>query len=625
VKQSTKYKVLVVEDEGLIARDIAGRLEALGHEVVGVASTAEEALEHAPAADIVLMDIQIDGPTDGVKAAAQIRERYHVPVIFLTAHADRATLDRAKLAQPFGYIVKPLAHASLHTSLEIAVYKHHVERQIEEREAWLRTTLSSVAEAVIVTGVDGRVLMMNHAAQTLTGWIQPEAEGQPVSKVVQLIDSDSGTPADDPVPLAILRDAPVTLGRNVQLLARGGRQMIVEGSVAPVKTAGAAIGAVLSMRDVSARRWEERQLQLSQKMEAAGRLAAGVATEFANHLATIRNQSEQLLRQFAGYSPMRGALEEIQQAAGAADQIMRRLASFGTRQVGHPKVLSLNAILRRMSKLIESVAGERVEVAMHPDRMADKIHADAAQIEQMVMSLVMHACAAIPARGRLLIETGNVEIPIGGRMTAYVMLSVTHSGLEADLDKMFEPVAGAEQSLGLSIAHNIVTEHGGLLSVQPTSDDGWRFEALLPRSPALPVLSHPEGSLVHPAGPPSILLIEDRDPVRAQLHNFFEANGYNLIEASDAAEAIALGEVHEGELDLLIVEAAEADRAATALRRAHPSLAVLRIVNRPEETGRQEDAPGEISIPFTQTALLDRVGALLGSRAGVESASAKMA
>jgi len=609
--QSAKsYKVLVVEDEGLIARDIAGRLEALGHEVVGIASTSEEAMKQAPAAEVVLMDIQIDGPADGVKAAAQIRDRHHVPVIFLTAHADRATLERAKLAGPFGYIVKPLGHASLHTSLEIAVYKHRMERQLEEREAWLRTTLSSVAEAVIVTDVGGRVLMMNHAAQSLTGWTLPEAEGQPVSKVVALIDLDSGAPADDPVPLAILRDAPLTLDRNVQLLARGGRQMIVEGSVTPAKAAGAAIGAVLSLRDVSARRWEERQLQLSQKMEAAGRLAAGVSNEFADLLATIRNQSEHLIRQFAEYSPARRALEEIQRAAGTADQIMRRLAGFGTRRMGHPQVLSLNAILRRMSKLIESVAGARIEIAIHPDRLAGKVHADPAQIEQMMMSLVMHACAAIPERGRLLIETGNTEVLIQGRLTSYVMLSVTHSGFEADLDKLFEPAAGVEDGLGLSIAHNIVTEHGGLLSVQPISRDGWRFEVLLPPSVSPALLPRPESSLADPIAAPSILLIEARNPVRAQLHNFFEAHGYNLIEASDAAEAIALAEVHEGALDLLIVESAEADRTANALRRAHPSLAVLRIVDRQE----QENAAGEIRAPFTQAALLDRVSALLGAR-----------
>jgi PAS domain S-box-containing protein len=609
VTQSAQsYKVLVVEDEGLIARDIAGRLEALGHEVVGIASTAEEALDQAAAAEIVLMDIQIDGPTDGVNAAAQIRERYHIPVVFLTAHTDRATLDRAKLTEPFGYIVKPLAHASLHTSLEIAVYKHRMERQVEEREAWLRATLSSVAEGVIVTDVGGCVLMMNHAAETLTGWIQPKAQGQPISKVMPLIDPDSGAPADDPVPLAILRDAPVALGRNVQLLAPGGRQRTVEGSVAPAKAAGAAIGTVISLRDVSAQRWEERQLQLSQKMEAAGRLAAGVSNEFGNLLGTIRNHSEQLVRQFAEYSPVRRALEEIQQAASAADLITRRLAGFGTRQVGHPEVLSLNAILRRMSKLIESVAAGRIEIVMHPDRMAGKIHADAGQIEQMVMSLVMHACAAMPEGGRLLIETGEAEIPLHGRMTSYVVLAVTHSGLETEIDKLFEPAAGAEDGPGLSIAHNIVTEHGGLMSVQPTSDPGWRFEALLPRAITTVLLPRPEGSLPDPIGAPSILLIEERDPVRAQLHNFFEVHGYNLIEASNAAEAIALAEVHEGTLDLLIVESAEADTAAGALLGAHPALAVLRIVDQPE------NAPGEIRAPFTQAALLDRVSALLGSR-----------
>ena len=114
----------MVEDEGLIAHDIGRRLESLGHEVLGPAATAEEALALAPGADIVLMDIRIDGPRDGIDTALEIRARHHVPVIFLTAHADRATLERAKQAGPFGYIVKPLGPASLQTSIEIAIAKH---------------------------------------------------------------------------------------------------------------------------------------------------------------------------------------------------------------------------------------------------------------------------------------------------------------------------------------------------------------------------------------------------------------------------------------------------------------------------------------------------------------------
>src|ERR1700736_3113676 len=139
------YKVLVVEDEGLIAHDIATRLQALGHEVVATVATAEEAVEQAAGADLVLMDIRIDGQRDGIAAAQEVRARHHIPVVFLTAHADRATLDRAKAADPFGYLVKPLGPASLHTSIEMAIYKHCLERQLEEQEAWLRTTLASGA------------------------------------------------------------------------------------------------------------------------------------------------------------------------------------------------------------------------------------------------------------------------------------------------------------------------------------------------------------------------------------------------------------------------------------------------------------------------------------------------
>src|ERR1700686_3691801 len=107
------YKVLVVEDEGLIAHDIAARLKALGHQVLGTVATADDAVEQAAGADVVLMDIRIDGKRDGIVAAQEVRARHHVPVVFLTAHADRITLERAKAADPFGYITKPLGPASL--------------------------------------------------------------------------------------------------------------------------------------------------------------------------------------------------------------------------------------------------------------------------------------------------------------------------------------------------------------------------------------------------------------------------------------------------------------------------------------------------------------------------------
>jgi len=603
--------VLVVEDEGLIAHDISTRLTAMGHEVVGNASTAEEALEMAAEADIVLMDIRLDGPVDGVEAAARIRERYRVPVVFLTAHSDRLTLDRAKVTGAFAYLVKPIAHASLNTAIEIALYKHRTERKLEEREALLRTTLSSVGDAVVVTDDRSRVLMLNAAAEILTGWKQEEAEGKPVLRVLGLVDIESGEPAEDPVPLAILKDAPMPLDRTSQLISRGGFQMRIEGSAAPVKASGIALGTVLTFRDVSARLWEEKQLRQAQKVEAAGRMAARVSEEYASLLANIGIQSEALLRQFGEYSPARQSIEEIQESAAAAEALTRRLTRFGTRQsTGQPEFLSLNGMLRRMSKLIESVAGARIEVSIRPSPAAGKVRVDAAQLEQAIMNLVLHACTLMPEGGQLLIETGSADLPRFDPVASYVTLNIAHTGQEPDLEKLFEPASVGEDGLALAMVHGIVTEHAGYISAQPTSQ-GYRYEVLLPRAAESPLLE----ANVEPGGVPSVLLVDYRERVRSQLHNFFEAAGYNLLEAVDDQEALALGEVHDGSLDLLVVEASDADRIGAALRKNHPGLETLRIVD------RLETASNEIRRPFTQAALLEKAAQLLEKRGVSEVAT----
>jgi two-component system cell cycle sensor histidine kinase/response regulator CckA len=600
---SRSCKVLVVEDEGLIALDISNRLTALGHEVLGTASTAGEALEKASQADIVLMDIRIDGPVDGVEAAGRIRQKYHVPVVFLTAHSDRVTLDRAKATGAFGYLVKPIAHASLNTAIEIAIYKHRMERKLEEREALLRTTLESVADGIVVTDHLSRVLMLNAAAGKLTGWTHAEAEGKPVLRVLGFVNIESGEPAEDPVPLAILKDAVMPLDPTCQVVSRSGSQVRIEGSAAPVKASGVALGAVLTLRDVSARLWEEKQLRQAQKVEAAGRMAARVSDEYTTLLANIRNQSEQLLRQFGEYSPARRSIEEIQESAATAEALTRRLAGFGTRQASEqPEILSMNAMLRRMSRLIESVAGPRIELAMRPSPVAGKVRVDAAQMEQAIMNLVLHACALMPEGGQLLIETGNAELPRPGSVASYVTLNIAHTGREPDPDKLFEPSSIAEGGLALAMVHGIVTEHAGYISAQPTSL-GCRFELLLPRAMETLLDAGAE-----PGGVSTVLLVDYRERVRAQLHNFFEAEGYNLLEAVDDQEALALGEVHEGSLDLLVAEAADADRIGAALRKNHPGLQVLRIVDQMEASSDQ------ICRPFTQTALLERASQLLAAR-----------
>jgi two-component system cell cycle sensor histidine kinase/response regulator CckA len=589
-------KVLVVEDEGLIAHDIANRLEGLGHTVVATCGTAAEAVEHAAEAEVVLMDIRLDGPKDGITAAGEIRDRYQIPVIFLTGQSDHATIERAKAAEPFGYIVKPLVSASLQTSIEIAIYKHRMERELAAREAWLRTIFGATADAVIVVDPESRIVMLNRTAEVLTGWVQQQALGKPLAGVLRL---EEETERFDPVALAMLRDEAVGLGASARLVSRSGRELMVEGAAAPVRASGMVLGAVLTLRDVSARRWQEQQLRQAQKLEAIGRLAAGVAAEYTGLLAVIRNQAEQLVEHFGDYSPARKAAERIAETAAEAQRLNRKLEAMGARQVGPTEILSVNGMVRRTAKLIESLLGAGVELSIRLDPSAGKIQGDPERMEQVLMGLVMHAASRMPGRGRLEIATSPVEMPQAAGPMRHTMLTLSHTGEEADPEKLFEPASMEDDGVTMSMIHAIVTEHGGYVSVRPAGEGGWCFEVLFPSAadPALLISAVPSPG----ANAPTVLLIEPREALRVQIHNYFEANGYNLLEAADRSEAEAIAEVHDGQVSLVI--AGPDDVGVLG------EVKTLCMVDGPERSEY------EIRRPFTQQELLERARRLIGARA----------
>ncbi|HSN56034.1 MAG TPA: sigma 54-interacting transcriptional regulator [Candidatus Sulfomarinibacteraceae bacterium] len=155
--------ILIVEDESLVARDIQNRLTKQGYSFAGWACSAEEAIAQVESSspDLVLMDINLKGPVDGIEAAEQIRQRFDVPVVFVTAFADQETLNRAKIADPFGYILKPFSERELHSTIEIALYKHRIDRSLREQRAFLEALFQSVPVAVAVIADDGRVRMVN--------------------------------------------------------------------------------------------------------------------------------------------------------------------------------------------------------------------------------------------------------------------------------------------------------------------------------------------------------------------------------------------------------------------------------------------------------------------------------
>jgi two-component system, cell cycle sensor histidine kinase and response regulator CckA len=247
----TKASILVVEDESIVAKDVRSRLQRQGYEVTSIVATGEDAIDHAgkERPQLVLMDIMLKGTMDGIAAAEIIRQRYDIPVVYLTAYADDQTLQRAKITEAFGYLLKPFEERELQITIEMALFKFDTERRLRQHEQWLAATLSSMGEGVIATDRDHRITFVNPIAELLTGTPQADAVGKPLGEVFRTEEEDdaSGHGRSGPRP-------------RVLMAANGARIPIDENSSPLQAATGETGGLVIVFRDVTSRRIFERRL-----------------------------------------------------------------------------------------------------------------------------------------------------------------------------------------------------------------------------------------------------------------------------------------------------------------------------------------------------------------------------
>ncbi|MDG2124610.1 MAG: response regulator, partial [Verrucomicrobiales bacterium] len=258
-------KILVVDDERIVAEDIMECLRGIGCEVCGTAKSGVEAIEkaelHRP--DLVLMDIVLQGQMDGVEAATVIREEWGIPAVFLSAYSDPGVLDRAKKIGPLGYVVKPFDEAGLRTTVEVALHRLSMDAMVKESGDWFATTLESIGDGVVATDVEGRVSFVNRAAERLTGHSAGELTGEMVEAAVELFDEQNYSRFEGVVAEALDSGKAVEL-KSAVLVGASGKNVPVDVSASPIRDSdGDLVGAVLVLRDAT----EKRQTEAEAKMQ----------------------------------------------------------------------------------------------------------------------------------------------------------------------------------------------------------------------------------------------------------------------------------------------------------------------------------------------------------------------
>ena len=402
---------------------------------------------------------------------------------------------------------------------------------------------------------------------------------------------------------------------------------------------GASIADFVSLAlAASKRRQLEAQLRQSQKMEAIGHLAGGVAHDFNNVLTAILGYCRLMLVQMGSEDSLRSHVEQIRQAADRAAQLTGQLLAFGRKQVLNPRILDLNHIVAGIEPMLGRIIGEdiRLSTVLAPD--LGRVKADPGQIEQALLNLVVNARDAMPHGGSLVIRTANVILESGELQSAttasggqHVLLSVTDSGIGMDQEtqaRIFEPFfttkeAGRGTGLGLSMVYGVVEQSGGRVGVWSEPGRGSTFRIYLPQvssdeamiAESQPVAAPPQDT----RGSELILLVEDDAQVRTLVHRILERQGYHVLEASHPQEAILLSDRTREPIDLLLTDvimpAMNGRELYERLASSRPGLKVLYMSGYAErafsQEGRTAPVASLIQKPFEPDALVVRIREIL--------------
>ena len=525
--------------------------------------------------------------------------------------------------------------------------RKRADRELRESEERYRDLFDNASDLVCMATPEGSLLYVNQAWYAGLGYAEEEIGRL---QLLDLVHPDSREHFS-----GVLQR--VLAGERLDhveliMVPKSGQPITVEGNLScTFKDSKPAVVRGI-YRDITERKRVEEQLRRAERMQAAGRLAGGVAHEVNNMMTGVIGLSEFLLRSFEPDDPRREDVQEVIKAGARAADVTRQLLAFTRQQFLRPQILRINAVVSEMEKMLRRSLGEDHQLELRLSSDAGQLRADRGQLEQVLINLVLNARDALSGHGRVVIETASVtfdaayaqrhegvEIPLG----RYVMLAVsdTGCGMSADVQaRIFEPffttkAIGQGTGLGLSTVYGIVKQSGGFVWVYSERNQGSVFKIYLPETPV------PRGEEDGPASGPGapargtelILVIEDEDIVRSLAMRGLRDHGYAVIEARDGAEALRFVQEHPGAVDLVISDVVMPEMGGRELGQhlatLEPDLPILYMSGYTGDDVVQRGLlePGAYfqQKPFTPVMLAAKVRSLLDKHPRMATAGARRA
>ncbi|BBD68147.1 PAS/PAC sensor hybrid histidine kinase [Nostoc commune NIES-4072] len=521
-------RILIVEDEYILAMNLQESLESLGYIVLDIADSAEGAIVKATELrpNLILMDIRLRGEMDGIQAAEQIWHNLQIPAIYVTGHSDRSTVERATLTSPFGYILKPIKEQELYVAIQTALNRY-------DREQFLSSILRGMGDGVIVVDLQLSIKYLNQVAEALTGWRWDEAKGRMLTEVFKLVDEQTQIPTQNPIITALQQETTIYLGNHILLVARDGTTIPVADSATPLRNnSGVITGGVLVFRDDTQRRLtEERNLA----DERAQQLKIQVA-----ELQRLNQLKEDFLATTS--HEMRTPLSNIKMTISALENILDRQgilnsnALSSSESVAHyltilreqceqeldlvdnllymrmidADVYPLELTSIKLQTWLPHVAeyfGERAGVRQQTFQVSippnlPPLVTDLASLTEIVSELLNNACKFTPPDGQIMVNVRIIDTTkslinedaksgVLDNLQSYFQITISNSGViipKKEQFRIFEPFYRIPQSdrwqhggtgLGLSLVKKLVEYLQGTIEV--TSSQGWTtFTVQLP-------------------------------------------------------------------------------------------------------------------------------------------------